>query len=84
MKNLARVSLSPAPLIYISDLNSPANSAPQGADMKAFNTHMETENAENKTSQETQQDPKMEDNRNLFRRFFCCLCMPRTKDTTSR
>ena len=84
MKTLARVSLSPAPLIYTSDLNSPAISAPQGADMKAFNTHMETENAENKTSQETQQDPKMEDNRNLFRRFFCCLCMPRTKDTTSR
>lgn len=37
MKNLARASLSPAPLIYTSDLNSPANSAPQGADMKAEN-----------------------------------------------
>ena len=35
MKKLARVSLSPGPLIYTSDLKSPANSSPQGADMKA-------------------------------------------------
>ena len=84
MKTLARVSLSPAPLIYTSDLNPPANSASQGADMKSLKTHKEAENAANKASEETQEEAKMEDNRNLFQRFFCCLCMPRTKDTTSR
>ena len=61
MKTLARVSLSPAPLIYTSDLNSPANSASQGADMKSVKTHKEAENAANKTSEGPQEEARVED-----------------------
>lgn len=42
MKKLARASLSPAPPMYTTDLNSPANSAPQVADMKAENAAKES------------------------------------------
>ena len=47
MKKLARASLSPAPLIYTSDLNSSANSAPQDADMKAENVAKESSESAN-------------------------------------
>lgn len=82
MKKLARVSLSSGFLIYTSDLNSPENSAPQGADMKALETPESAENAANLTSEGTHKEVKA--NRNIFRRFFCCLCKPKTKDTMSR
>ena len=84
MKKLARASLSPAPLIYTSDLNSPANSAPQGADMKVLETPETAGSAANLTSEGTPEEAKVKANRKLFGRFFCCLCVPKTKETTSR
>ncbi|XP_057611957.1 uncharacterized protein LOC130865096 isoform X2 [Chionomys nivalis] len=56
----------------------------EGADMKSLETPKSAENAANLTSEGTHKDAKVKATRNLFRRFFCCLCMPRTKETTSR
>lgn len=52
--------------------------------MKALEKPERAENAANLTSEGTPEEAKVKANRNLFGRFFCCLCVPRTNDTTSR
>ncbi|KAM7330979.1 hypothetical protein ACRRTK_010168 [Alexandromys fortis] len=56
----------------------------EGADMKALETPESAENAANLTSERTHKEANVNANRNLFRRFFCCLCKPKKKDTASR
>ena len=61
-KQLARASLSPAHLIYTSDLNSPVNSTPQSVDLKAVKTSEKTENAASfcEKSKGTHEEAEME------------------------